>query len=111
MKSKTTEGKGIKPILGDCLEKMKDKKKIKELEWEKDFDKEFIGLEYLVKDGYHRTYGCGDRVKYFIKDLLTQQRTELLEEIKDLQTYVLFNDTEKLISLEEVKSLLNKKDE
>ncbi len=86
-------------------------KKTKELDWEKKFDKEFIGLEYLVKDGYHRTYGCGDRVKYFIKDLLTQQRTELLEEIleqnKDNMTGLYDYDG----IAETVINLLNKKDE
>ena len=40
--------------------------------------------------------GKGKRIFWRVYKNPTQQRTELLEEIKDLQTYVLFNDTEKI---------------
>lgn len=81
-------------------QKSLDKKKAKKLEWEKEFENQFGIDNELAKE-----------IKSFISSILDKQRTELLEEIKDLQTYVLFNDTEKLISLEKVESLLNDKND
>ena len=101
-------------------QKSLDKKKTKELECKlckriqlKKGD--LKGLVYFCKR--HRKFGgmTISKITLYteeqVKNKLIQQRTELLEEIKDLQTYVLFNDTEKLISLEQVINLLNKKDE
>jgi hypothetical protein len=80
-----------------------DKKKTKELEWEKQMERilanriAYIGNEiptFFTTDKRSKSLylGCPqdmiDELKDFIQSLLTQQRTELLEEIeKDIQKY------------------------
>ena len=62
---------------------------MKNLEWEKEFDKEFVyqygsafccGGDYCEGTDEH-TKKVSDDLKQFIKNTLTQQKTELLEEI------------------------------
>ena len=62
-------------------QKSLDKKKTKELEWEKEFDKKFqiIYSPRFIGDK------CNFKIKDFIQSLLTQQRTELLEQILNLE--------------------------
>ena len=71
-----------------------DKKKTKELDWEKEFDnlnwntdKGIMTKAKVIKQSTGETVGqitipvTKEMVKTFIKSLLTQQRIELLEEI------------------------------
>ena len=67
--------------------------KPKELEWEKEFDKKFYDLK-IPPNIMSKSYDdinkyAREKVKDFIKALLTQQRTELLEEIKKDKRYSL----------------------
>ena len=76
------------------IEKSLDKKKTKELDWEKEFDnlnwntdKGIMTKAKIIKQSTGETVGqitipvTKEMVKTFIKSLLTQQRIELLEEI------------------------------
>lgn len=83
------------------------KQKPKELDWEKEFENEF-GKEAQstssldLYDFYE--FGIYGEIKDFIQSLLTQQRTELLEEIKKQSNHCFVvsekNNNVKLYSLE-----------
>ena len=65
-------------------QKSLDKKKTKELEWEKEFYKKYRSKLVQTLDS-STTIDWIFSVKQFIKQTLTQQRRELLEEILNLE--------------------------
>lgn len=63
-------------------QKSLDKKKTKELDWKKEFSRKYYDIfAAWKKQGY--VLDLENNLKDFIKQTLTQQRTELLEEILD----------------------------
>lgn len=98
------------------------KQKPKELDWEKEFDDKFVDtVKSIVDVNYSRkqVLSSPERLIKFIKQTLTQQRTELLEEIKKLELKHSINPNSpsrerKIIyneAINDVIRLLNKKDE
>jgi len=98
------------------------KQKPKELEWIKEFDDKFVDtVKSIVDVNYSRkqVLSSPERLIKFIKQTLTQQRTELLEEIKkeveDRIKHVNIFSTETGNRFKddviEIINLLNKKDE
>jgi len=92
------------------------KQKPKELDWEKEFSRKYYDIfAAWKKQGY--VLDLENNLKDFIKQTLTQQRTELLEEIKKIVEEQLFwyegEDYSSITAreaLNQVKNLLNKKD-
>lgn len=101
-------------------QKSPDKKKTKELEWEKELINSGKHLADILEqyNGNRQCKLCGaepekqsEWVIFLVKKLLTQQRIELLEEIKKLPDLTTTEFGEETISRLEVINLLNKKDE
>jgi len=74
-------------IIGTPIKKQKPK----ELEWEKEFDKDFTGR---VCDGQGEDNGDTRlEIKYFIQSILTQQRTDWEERFDDTFRNIVFDTT------------------
>lgn len=92
------------------------KDKPKELDWKKEFSRKYYDIfAAWKKQGY--VLDLENNLKDFIKQTLTQQRTELLEEIEAIVEEQLFwyqgEDYGSITAreaLNQVKNLLNKKD-
>jgi hypothetical protein len=117
--SKTISGFRVIETKSDKPMKSLDKNKTKELEWAEEYRK--LLKEYQVNA---EDWDCfPDLGVKFINGLLTQQRTELLEEIKkivpkwidnplgEVNSYTVGRRDERLEIREKLLNLLNKKDE
>lgn len=61
------------------MSKQTQKQNKKEIEWEKEFDKLFVGSESGFDDWLEKS--SGRKIKSFIRDLLLKQKKELMKKL------------------------------